>query len=107
MISDSRTHRSLQDLDTNSESPVTSIMSDHGSSSTFIASFADGGVKVFDRRLEEDDAIVRSYRGHTSWVQNVRWHPFLGGQFFSARCVASPACAPPAAEDMTLAWMER
>lgn len=74
-----------QDLDTNSDSPVTAIASDQGSSTMFVASFADGTVKVFDRRLDEEDAIVRSYGEHQSWVQNVRWHPHLGGQFLSAR----------------------
>jgi regulatory associated protein of mTOR len=64
---------------------VTAIVSDCGSSQTFIASFADGAVKVFDRRLEEEDAVVRSYSDHTAWVQNVRWHPKLSGQFLSAR----------------------
>lgn len=64
------------------------MMSDHGSSSTFIAGFADGVVKVFDRRLEEEDAVVRSYKDHGSWVQNVKWHPIYGGQFLSAGYVA-------------------
>lgn len=76
-----------QDLDTNSDSPVTAIASDQGSSTTFVASFADGTVKVFDRRLDEEDAIVRSYGEHRSWVQNVRWHPHLGAQFLSGRWV--------------------
>ena len=74
-----------QDLDTNSDSPVTALASDQGSSTTFAASFADGTVKVFDRRLDEEDAIVRSYGEHQSWVQNVRWHPQLGAQFLSGR----------------------
>jgi regulator-associated protein of mTOR len=77
--------RLLKDLDTNSESPVTAITSDQRSSSIFVASFADGHVKVFDRRLEEEDAIVRTYTDHASWVQNVRCHPFRGEQFLSAR----------------------
>ena len=52
-----------------------------------LASFADGTVKVFDRRLEEEDAIVRSFNAHTAWVQNVKLHPSLAGQFLSARSV--------------------
>ena len=64
---------------------MTAIVSEGGSSHHFIASFADGVVKVFDRRLEEEDAIVRTYSDHTAWVQNARWHPKIGGQFLSAR----------------------
>ena len=74
-----------QDLETKADSPVTSMMFDHGISSTFVASFADGEVKVFDRRMEEENAVVRYYSDHTSWVQNVRWHPTFPGQFLSAR----------------------
>jgi len=81
---DAQTETQTLDLDTNSESPVTALASDSGSSQTFIASFADGVVKVFDRRLEEEDAVVRLYSDHASWVQNVRWHPKLGAQFLSA-----------------------
>jgi len=82
---DAQTETQGLDLDTNSKSPVTSIMSDYnGSSQTFVASFGDGGVKVFDRRLDDEDAIVRVYSEHSSWVQNARWHPKTNGQIMSA-----------------------
>lgn len=68
---------------------MTAIAHDSGSSKTFAASFADGVVKVFDGRLEDDDAIVRTYSDHESWVQNVRWHPTLSGQLISGRYVLS------------------
>ncbi len=60
------------------------MSSEEGTSALFLASFADGMVKLFDRRLEEDDAIVRTYASHTSWVQNTKWHPTSNGQFFTA-----------------------
>ncbi|KAI0673943.1 hypothetical protein C8Q78DRAFT_662134 [Trametes maxima] len=80
---DAHTESQVMDIDTNAESPITALASDSGSSSMFLASFADGAIKIFDRRLEEDDAVVRSYHQHTSWVQNVKWHPTLDGQFLS------------------------
>ncbi|CCM02264.1 uncharacterized protein FIBRA_04347 [Fibroporia radiculosa] len=80
---DAHTESQVMDLYTNSESPLTAIVSDEASSSTFLASFADGVVKVFDRRMDEDDAVVRSYSDHYSWVQNVKWHPTLGAHFIS------------------------
>ncbi|KAL6307817.1 hypothetical protein BKA93DRAFT_767971 [Sparassis latifolia] len=80
---DAHTESQVVDLDTNSDSPVTALVCDVGSSHTFLASFADGTVKVYDRRLEEEDAVVRSYNEHTSWVQNIKWHPSFSGQFLS------------------------
>jgi regulator-associated protein of mTOR len=75
-------------LETNSDSPVTAIASERGPSSVFLVSFADGFIKVFDRRLKKKDAIVRSFNGeHANWVQNVRWRPQFGNQFMSARSV--------------------
>ncbi len=82
-----------QVLETNSDSPVTAIASERGPSSVLLASFADGVIKVFDRRLEEEDAVVRSFNEHTNWIQNVRWHPQFGNQFLSARLVSVFAAA--------------
>ncbi|TFK65446.1 hypothetical protein BDN72DRAFT_196251 [Pluteus cervinus] len=81
---DAQTETQGLDLDTNEDSPVTAIVSDHVSGNTFIASFADGIVKVFDKRLEDDDSIIRKYTDHASWVQNVCWHPTKSNQFLSA-----------------------
>jgi regulatory associated protein of mTOR len=83
---DAHTESALMDLDTNAEAPCCALSSEAGGAgATFLAAFADGGVKLMDRRMEEDDAVVRSYRAHASWVQNARWHPIYGGQFFTAR----------------------
>jgi regulatory associated protein of mTOR len=64
---------------------VTSIQSGDPSSNTFIAGFADGMLKVFDRRFEEEDSIVRVYSDHKTWIQNVCVHPNVRDQYISAR----------------------
>ncbi|KAI0348333.1 hypothetical protein BDW22DRAFT_1350515 [Trametopsis cervina] len=81
---DAHLESQVMDIDTNSDSPLTTMTSEEGTSTVFWAGFGDGTVKVFDRRLEEDDAIVRSYSAHSAWVQNVKLHPTLTGQFLSA-----------------------
>ena len=75
--------------------------------SVFLASFADGRVKIFDRRLEEDEAVVRSYSSHSSWVQKVKWHPTIPAQFISARSVDAHCSTTPFAEfrSLSAAWM--
>ncbi|KAK1224893.1 Target of rapamycin complex 1 subunit kog1 [Marasmius sp. AFHP31] len=81
---DAQTEIQGLDMETNSDSPVTSIVSDHGASQMFVAGFGDGLVKVFDRRLEEEESIVATFSDHSSWIQNVRPHPTTGLQFLSA-----------------------
>ncbi|KIY50498.1 hypothetical protein FISHEDRAFT_39035, partial [Fistulina hepatica ATCC 64428] len=83
---DAQTETSVVDLDTNAEAPLTSMVTDYSTGQTFIAGFADGSIRLFDRRLEdaEEDGVVRTYKNHTSWIQNVRWHPQFSGQFISA-----------------------
>ncbi|KAJ3813805.1 hypothetical protein F5876DRAFT_34250 [Lentinula aff. lateritia] len=81
---DAQTEIQGLDMDTASDAPVTSIASDPGSSQIFVAGFGDGWIKVFDRRFEEDEAIVQTHRGHNAWVQNVKPHPTMIYQFLSA-----------------------
>ncbi|KAH7107001.1 hypothetical protein BKA62DRAFT_825590 [Auriculariales sp. MPI-PUGE-AT-0066] len=38
----------------------------------FAAGFGDGTVRVYDHR-KPDDAIMRTYKDHTYWIQNVCW----------------------------------
>ncbi|KAI6015651.1 raptor N-terminal caspase like domain-containing protein [Pisolithus marmoratus] len=83
-IWDAHTELHVLNLETHSESPVTAIASDNSSASTFMAAFVDGVIKMFDWRLEEEDAIVRTYQSHLSWVQNVKYRPRYSGQFLSA-----------------------
>ncbi|KZS92589.1 hypothetical protein SISNIDRAFT_486598 [Sistotremastrum niveocremeum HHB9708] len=68
-------HREISDREfpTNAESPATCIASDHDSSAIFVAGFGDGVMRVFDTRIEEGDAVVRTYRDHSAWVQGVKW----------------------------------
>ncbi|KAJ7070515.1 hypothetical protein C8F01DRAFT_382159 [Mycena amicta] len=81
---DAQTETPMLDLDTNSESPVTGLVCDTASSQIFAASFANGEVKLFDRRLEEENSVVRRYVEHESWVQTVKRHPSSQSQFISA-----------------------
>jgi regulator-associated protein of mTOR len=72
-----------------------------------VAGFGDGSVKVFDRRLDEEDAVVRSYSEHTSWVQNARWHPKVNGQIVSARSVLKITVVSSSSDSVFSVWMEK
>lgn len=84
------TNARRKDLDTDSDSPVTSLVSriTPGFPLTlFAAGFANGEIKLFDRRDPDAPSVVRQYHDHESWVQNVRPHPTKPSQFLSARFV--------------------
>ena len=68
---------------------MTSINSDY-ESAYFLCSFADGKIKLFDRRLSPEDAVVKTYRGHTSAVQKVRWQRSAARDVLSARYAQFP-----------------
>ncbi|KAF7302526.1 WD-REPEATS-REGION domain-containing protein [Mycena chlorophos] len=84
---DAQTEVSLFDIDTESDSPVTSLVSrvTPGFPSTlFAAGFANGEIRLFDRRDPDSNSVVRHYHDHESWVQNVRPHPTKPSHFLSA-----------------------
>jgi regulatory associated protein of mTOR len=71
-------------MDTNTNSPVTCICSDQQGIKTFVAGFAEGSIKMFDQRLEEEESIIRTFSEHTSWIQKIRPNPTNSHQFLSA-----------------------
>ncbi|KAF8644262.1 hypothetical protein AX16_008617 [Volvariella volvacea WC 439] len=83
---DAQTETASADIETGLDSPLTAIESDPTHTQTFIAGFGDGVVKVFDRRIDEDEEATRSrkYLEHTSWIQSVKWNPSSPLQFYSA-----------------------
>lgn len=87
------THRVVEEIATQSESPVTSIASDPESTSTFIASFGDGSIKLFDRRLDEEESVVRVFREHSTWIRGARWQRGASKDLVSARCDGE-SCLP-------------
>ena len=66
------------------ENPLTamSINPNPGLAHLFAAGFGDGTIRVYDYR-QPDDAVMRTYRDHTHWIQNVCWR---GSGLMSARC---------------------
>ncbi|KAK0233895.1 raptor N-terminal caspase like domain-containing protein [Armillaria fumosa] len=82
---DAQTESQGMDILTDSESPVTAIASDrHGYSEVFAVSFANGAVKLFDARIDDEEPVIMTFPGHTTWVQNICPHPASGFQFLSA-----------------------
>lgn len=62
----------VADIHARSSSPVTSLTSDQVSSHVVVAGFGDGAVRLYDRRLDPRDSMVKCWRTHTSWIVNAR-----------------------------------
>lgn len=63
------------DIPAKSSSLITSLTSDQLSGNIFVAGFADGSLRVYDRRLDSRDSMVRLWRStggkQNSWINNV------------------------------------
>ncbi|CAJ0967179.1 unnamed protein product [Ranitomeya imitator] len=57
----------VQDIPTGADSCVTSL-SCASNRSLIVAGLGDGTVRIFDRRMSQNDCRVMTYREHTSWV---------------------------------------
>jgi regulator-associated protein of mTOR len=64
---------SIQTIETDTDSVVTDVEFAPGQNAIFVASFADGSMKVYDRR--RGGACVQQWHEHNHWIQRVRWRP--------------------------------
>ncbi|CAM0135452.1 unnamed protein product [Umbelopsis sp. WA50703] len=62
----------LTDIPLRSSACVTSITSDQTAGNIFIAGFGDGSIRIFDRRLPPQQAVVQEWSEHNAWVTNVQ-----------------------------------
>ncbi|KAK7206088.1 raptor N-terminal caspase like domain-containing protein [Myxozyma melibiosi] len=67
----------MADIPARSGSPITSLTSDQVAGHVFIAGFGDGALRVYDRRIDPREAMVKVWKYHKSWVLNV--HMQRGG----------------------------
>lgn len=78
---DARTETVEVDIPAKTSSLVTSITSDQLAGNIFVAGFADGSLRVYDRRMDPRDSMVRLWRSGSgrqrTWINNV--HMQRGG----------------------------
>ncbi|KAF3941315.1 hypothetical protein ABW19_dt0202382 [Dactylella cylindrospora] len=67
----------LQDIPARSGSCITSLTSDQVAGNIFVAGFGDGAVRVYDRRMDPRDAMVKVWKEHKAWITKV--HMQRGG----------------------------
>ncbi|KAI7888798.1 raptor N-terminal caspase like domain-containing protein [Mucor mucedo] len=61
----------VMDIPTQSLGCVTSITSDQVNGNIIIAGFGDGSISVYDRRLSQDESLVKKWDEHKAWVTGV------------------------------------
>ncbi|GJJ13057.1 hypothetical protein Clacol_007306 [Clathrus columnatus] len=68
LVWDATSETKVDSISTQSNSPLTALTADFSSSPLIVAGFADGTIKVFDRRLRDLDSVIRIHREHASWI---------------------------------------
>lgn len=78
---DAHTETVEVDIPAKTSSLVTSITSDQLAGNIFVAGFADGSLRVYDRRMDSRDSMIRLWRSgngrQRTWINNV--HMQRGG----------------------------
>lgn len=67
------------------------MTADFASSPLIVAGFADGTVKVFDRRLRDTDSVVKIHREHASWVVRAKCQKYDEKALVTARFYKLPS----------------
>ncbi|KAI5779073.1 putative TORC1 growth control complex subunit Kog1 [Geopyxis carbonaria] len=67
----------MSDIPARSGSCITSLTSEQVAGNIFVAGFGDGALRVYDRRLNPRDSMVKVWKDHKSWI--VKVHMQRGG----------------------------
>jgi WD40 repeat protein len=84
---DARIECPVYDFPTQAGSNCTAITSDHIGGNVFVAGFGDGVIRIFDKRLGDERAIVRVIRQHHTWIKNVTMQKGDGQELVTGRWV--------------------
>lgn len=82
---DARIECPIYDFPTQAGSNCTSITSDDFGGHVFVAGFGDGVIRIFDKRLGDERAIVRVIRQHHTWIKNVTMQKGEGAELVTGR----------------------
>lgn len=76
-VFDAEREVSIFDVPARSGSCITSLTSDQVANQIFAAGFGDGAVRVYDKRLNARDAMIKLWKDHRAWVTDI--HMQRGG----------------------------
>ncbi|PLW35392.1 hypothetical protein PCANC_18310 [Puccinia coronata f. sp. avenae] len=80
----SRRESCIEELNTRSNSCLTSLSSDHHSGWIISAGFGDGSVRIFDRRKPSKNSMVKVFRSvHSSWCSRIKFQAGHRRELFS------------------------
>ncbi|CAB4396641.1 unnamed protein product [Rhizophagus irregularis] len=68
-------------IPTRTGSPITSLTSDGGD--IFVAGFADGAIRVYDKRIQPRDAMILTSKEHKNTITKVVWQSGAGRELVS------------------------
>ncbi|KAG9473482.1 hypothetical protein GDO78_004012 [Eleutherodactylus coqui] len=84
----------VQDIPTGADSCVTSLSCD-SHRSLIVAGLGDGSVRIFDRRMSQNDCRVMTYREHTAWVVKTHLQKETDGNILSVSVNGDVRCFDP------------